>query len=268
MPEEDDLRARISELDKELENKEYEIHGYIDKIEQLEEKISKLEFLFPEESDKKKEKKQEAINSKLSYIEEKDREIRELRDRMGFLRKEKIQLQQELEKIKKSLNESSVIRVEDLREKTPLNLLVKELQDKVNKQRIIINRLEQQNEEVGNFNKIQKEKDDEINTYKSEILELNQKLKDLSSSSEDKDRDSITKKLIEDLQSKLHKTKMQIIELKQKIGQNEKKHKRKEKTDKISKQLVQPEVSSTGMMIELKGDLQNKLNEAKMQIQN
>ncbi len=277
MSEEDDLKARIGELEKELENKDYEIHGYLDKIEELEEKILKLEILFPKEGDKKKGKKQQAIDSKLSYIEEKDREIRELKDRMGFLRKEKVQLQQELEKkdreIRELKKESSVIRVEDLREKAPLNILVKELQDKVNKQRSLINRLEQQNKEASIFDEILKEKDDEIDTYKSEILELNQKLKDLSSSSEGKKGDSITKKLIEDLQTQLNKAKRQIIELKQKIAKYKKKPKKKEKKeekiekkDQITKETGHPEVTSTETMITLQEDLQNKLNKAKLQI--
>ncbi len=277
MSEENDLKAIIGELEKELESKEYEIHGYLDKIEELEEKVLKLEFLIPEESDKKKGKKQQAIDSKLSFIEEKDRDFRDLMDRMGFLRKEKVQLQQELEKkdreIRELKKESSVIRVEDLREKAPLNILVKELQDKVNKQKSLINRLEHQIKEIGSFNEILKEKDDEIDTYKSEILELNQKLKDLSSSSESKNGDSIAKKLIEDLQTQLNKTKRQIIELKQKIAKYEKKQKKKEKKeeeivkkDKITKKTVQPEGTSTETMITLQDDLQNKLNKAKLHI--
>ena len=273
MSEESDLNARIGELEKELESKDYEIHGYLDKIEELEEKVLKLESLFPEEGGKKKGKKQQAIDSKLSFIEEKDREIRELKDRMGFLRKEKVQLQQELEKIKSSEKESSVIRVEDLREKAPLNILVKELQDKVNKQRSLINRFEQQNKEAGNFNEILKERDDEIDTYKSEILDLNKKLKDLSSSSDGKNGDSIAKKLIEDLQTQLNKTKRQIIELKQKIAKYKQKPKKKEKKeekiekkDQITKETGQPKGTSTETMIALQEDLQNKLNKAKLQI--
>jgi len=273
MSEENDLNARIGELEKELESKDYEIHGYLDKIEELEEKVLKLESLFPEEGGKKKGKKQQAIDSKLSFIEEKDREIRELKDRMGFLRKEKVQLQQELEKIKSSEKESSVIRVEDLREKAPLNILVKELQDKVNKQRSLINRFEQQNKEAGNFNEILKERDDEIDTYKSEILDLNKKLKDLSSSSDGKNGDSIAKKLIEDLQTQLNKTKRQIIELKQKIAKYKQKPKKKEKKeekiekkDQITKETGQPKGTSTETMIALQEDLQNKLNKAKLQI--
>jgi len=277
MSEETDLKAIIGELEKELESKDYEIHGYLDKIEDLEEKLLKLEFLFPKESDKKKGKKQQAVDSKLSFIEEKDREIRDLRDRMGFLRKEKVQLQQELEKkdreIRELKNESSVIRVEDLREKAPLNILVKELQDKVNKQKSLINLLEQQNKDASSFDEILREKDDEIDIYKSEILDLNQNLKDLSSSSEGKNGDSIAKKLIEDLQTQLNKTKRQIIELKQKIAKYEKKHKKKEKKeeetvkkDKITKETGEPEGKSTETMITLQDDLQNKLNKAKLQI--
>lgn len=60
---------------------------------------------------------------------------------MGFLWKEKIQYQQELEKLKKKMKGSTVIRTEDIRGKIPLDKSVNDLQDKVNKQKTIIENL-------------------------------------------------------------------------------------------------------------------------------
>ncbi len=75
-------------------------------------------------------------------LEKKDKYIRELKDRMGFLRKEKVQLQQELDKHNKRNPNSTVIRI--VEKKEPLELLVKELQTKINNQKIIIKKLKQE----------------------------------------------------------------------------------------------------------------------------
>lgn len=238
------LKAKISELQAELERKEQEIHSHLDRIEHLEDTIMKLEELIPEEGDKKKSKKKQAADSKLTLrLEDKDKQIRELKNRMGFLRRDKVQIQQELEKLKASNSVSSVIRVEDLRTAAPLNVLVKELQDKVNKQKSTINNLQLEINKAAEFNERLKEKEEEIEgckseieEYKSEISELNQQLKDLSSTAESKSGDSIAKKLIEDLQNQLNKTKRQVIELKQKLTKYEKKSK-KEQKKKVSSEV-------------------------------
>jgi len=59
---------------------------------------------------------------------------------MGFLRKEKVQLQQKLENLHKA-NSSTLIRIEEKKE--PLDILVKELQSKINKQQLIIDKLKE-----------------------------------------------------------------------------------------------------------------------------
>ena len=133
------LNSQISTLEAELDNKEIEVYKHLETIEHLEDVIMKLETLIPGEGKEKKSKRQKSIRSKLTLeLEGKDKEIRDLKDRMGFLRKEKVQLQQELEKIKRKESETNVIRTEDIRSKPPLETLVKELQDKVNKQRSLI----------------------------------------------------------------------------------------------------------------------------------
>ena len=296
---EDALKTRISELERDIEKKDLEIITYLDKIEQLEDTIMKLEDrledLFPEDGDKKKGKKKQSENLKLIYeLEEKDKEIRELKNKMGFLRKDKTQLQQELDRIK-SDKDSSVIRVEDLRTKSPLNVLVKDLQDTVNKQRSQINKLKEENKDIEGFNEKIKLKEDEIDTLKSEISNLNEKLKDFSSIPS-KNGDTIAKKLIEDLQNELNKSKRKFKELKQKLANTGKKPKKDEinthqinglknslkkkdeeiqklknelfslKKEEIAINLENPDTTSTVMVKELKEDLQKKLNKAKLKI--
>lgn len=220
---EDAFKARIRELEEELGGKDAEINAYLDRIGELEEIIMRLEALIPEEDEKKKSRKRKVWDSKLAIeLDEKNKLIRKLKDEMGFLRKEKIQLQRELEEIKSAMKDSSVIRVEDLRSEPPLNDLVKELQDTATKQRSLINKL--QTNKVDNEDILEKSrvKDEEIEILKSEISQLNQKLKDFSPISNDKSDDFITKKLIEDLQQELNKTKRQVIDLKQKLAKIEK----------------------------------------------
>ncbi len=302
---EDLLKDKIRQLESELEKKDLEIEQLDDRIEELEDKIMELEALRElEEGAKKKSKKIQAAESRFAFeLEEKDKDIRELKNSMGFLRKDYTQLQQEFERFKNAQKESSVIRVEDLRSKPPLNVLVKELQDKVNKQRSLIKRLKSENVGIEEFSENLKEKDEEIEILNSEILELNQKLKDFGSGPEDKSRDSITKKLIEDLQGQLNKTKKQVTELKKKLEKSDKRSKKelkelskieglkkeireleelsKEKENKIEElknnvislqkaeitaSLEQSEAPSGEMIKTLKEDLQNKLNKAKLQI--
>ncbi len=301
---EDALKNKIRELELELKKKDQEIEHLDDIIEELQDKIMELEDLKKlEDGATKKSKKIQAVESRFAYeLEEKDRQIRDLKNSMGFLRKEKVQFQQEVEKMK-SETDSSVIRVEDLRVKSPLNVLVKDLQEKVNKQNSIINRLMSKNTTSGeDFSEKLIQKDEEIVILKSEIAELNQKLKDLSSPSE-KSSDSITKKLIDDLQNQLTKAKRQVVELKQKLEKSDKKNKKQEKNfpetqdfkkeinglkekleaknneNKLLKEeivvLKKAEIAekfeqngspSNDMIKTLKEDLQTKLNRSKIQI--
>ena len=301
---EDTLKARINVLEAEISKKDNEIHNLLDRIEELEDTIMRLEDLIPDEDNKKKSKKQQAIDSKLAIeLDEKDRQIRELKNNMGFLRKEKVQLQHQLEQIKLSANESSVIRVEDLRSKPPLNALVKDLQEKINKQQSLINKLRANKVGSEDFEEKLKQKELEIESLKLEILELNQKVKVFSTISEDKKGDSITKKLIEDLQQQLNKSKRQVLELKQELEMSVKKSKKEvegipknelvnreindlnellkskdQEIERLKKDIIslqkteiaanseQNNISSNQMIKTLKEDLQGKLNRAKLQI--
>ncbi|MHA1255543.1 MAG: hypothetical protein ACTSPS_08090 [Promethearchaeota archaeon] len=135
---EEDLRAKIGKLEVETDQKEHEIIQYLEKIEQLEDTIMRLELLIPDESNKKRKKSKDSKSAIL--IEEKEKEIRDLKDKMGFLRKEKVQLQQKVEQFIKENPNSTVIRIEE--EEQPLEILIKELQDKINKQNFVIRDLQ------------------------------------------------------------------------------------------------------------------------------
>jgi len=301
---EDTLRNKIRELESELEKRDQEIERLDDVIEELQDKIIELEDLRKlEAAADNKSKKIQAAESRFAYeLEEKDRQIRELKNNMGFMRKEKLQIQQELERLKSESKESSVIRVEDLRSKQPLNALVKDLQETVNKQRSIINRLSANNAKSEDFVEKITQKDEQIEILREELSGLNQKLKELSTPS-DKSSDSIAKNLIEDLQNQLTKAKRKITELKQELEKSNKKHKKKEKDlprienfkkeinelkenlevknkeindlkneiinlkkTEIDTKFEQYGSPSDDMIKTLKEDLQTKLNKSKMQI--
>ena len=163
----DDLNVEINALKKqnisleaELNKMERETYKHLEKIENLEDTIIKLESLLPKGDGNDKTKKQGALETKLELeFEEKDKIIRDLKDRMGFLRKEKVQLQQELDKERVRSSDSNVIRTESLRSKTPLEVLVKELQDKVNKYKSIIEQLKRESIDVSEFDSKLKEKE-------------------------------------------------------------------------------------------------------------
>ena len=293
----DPRKDRTNQLEKDLDKKEQEILSLLDKIEELEDHIMHLEeVVIPSAVSTKKSKKMQAMDSIFTLeIEEKDKQFRELKDKMGFLRKENIELQQKLEKLTKKNSTSSVIRIEDLKPKSPLNTLVNELQDKINKQRSSINDLKRQVDKKAEISVILKEKEEEIATLKSDISKLNQSL--INGADGDKESASIQKTLIEDLQNQLNKSKRQVQDLNKKLEKFKKKEKKGEKvaeeselTSEINdlKELLEKrdieiqnlksdistiqqvevefDVEQSGAPSEVLQDLQNKLNKAKIQI--
>ena len=243
MTEEDNLNKKISDLELELKKKENEINTYLDKIEDFEVEIMNYEEMFDEKTPKKKLKK--ALEEKLNLeIGGKDREIRELKDRMGFLRMEKIELQKKLDlEIKKTSN-SSVIDVDELREKekAPLNSLLHELQDKINKQESIIRRLKSKDIGSEEFNEKMRKKDEEIEVLTDQIADLKENLEKKPTQIEvkpKKTKGGISKNLLEDLQNNLNKVKRQNDDLRKKLGKYEKKDKKKkdQKEDKDIQEL-------------------------------
>ena len=115
-----ELKARVSEL-------EEKVGEYLDKIEERESTIMRLEQLMNDQNDAEDGEK----DTKHAYeLDEKDKKIRELKDKLSYLRKEKINLQQELEAKEKETQEANKQSVG--KSKSPLNSLVNELQTKIN----------------------------------------------------------------------------------------------------------------------------------------
>ena len=239
----DNLEARVHDLENEIKKKDIQLNTYLDKIEGLEVEIMKYEEMFDEKAPKSKMKK--AKEEKLNLeLEAKDREIRELKDRMGFLRMEKIELQKKLDlEIKKNSN-SSVISVEALREKdkAPLNNLLQELQTKINKQESMIRRLKSKDIGSDEFNEKLTEKDKEIEMLTAQIAILKENLQKKPPQLKEEPKQTngvISKSLLEELQNSLNKVKRQKDELKKKLTKYEKKDKKKKdaKEDKETTEL-------------------------------
>ncbi len=281
---EDELRVRIDNLEMELERNEEEILGYLDKIDNLEETIMRLELLIPEIGEKKKGKKSK--DSKLIFeLEEKEKRIRELKDNMGFLRKEKVQLQHELENYKKrDKYKSTVIRIEE--KKVPFETLTKDLQSKINKQQIIIGRLKKE---------IRRE---DVEDLHRKIAELENKLENTNHTNIPYFGNSESKSYTKEIQKSLIKSDKKVKSLEKQLakikgkrrnrGKNKKnseignyenlKKELKEKNSKIddlnleisnlkevySSDPANPQVK--GQMSDLTVELQRKLNKAKAEI--
>jgi len=255
MTEEEKLLRKIQDLQFELDKNEIQINRNLDKIDGQEAEIMKYEQMFDENAPKSKIKK--AKEEKLNIeINSRDREIRELKDRMGFLRKEKIDLQKKYELEVKKNTDTSVISVEEIRakDKAPLNVLLQELQDKINKQESIIRRLK--SGEIGlngkdnrsdEYNAILEEKDkkiemltDQIATLDNQIVELNDNSSKPPPDIEKDDKppsNNISKTLLEELQNNLNKVKRRNNDLKKKLEKFEKKNKSKKGSEENSQVL-------------------------------
>ncbi len=257
MTEEDKLREKLNDLQSELSKKDNEINIYLDKIDGFEEEVMRYEEMFDESAPKKKMKK--AKEEKLNIeLDAKDREIRELKNRMGFLRKEKMQLQKKYDNFVRTID-SSVISVEEIREKDkpPLNILLHELQDKLNKQGSLIRRLKSKDLGSEKYNEKLREKDEKIELLNDKIADLTEKSENSSSQIETKHVDNnVTQNLLEDLQKNLNKAKRQNKELKKVITKYEKK-------DKGKKSKAEPEPIALKEVVE---ELKSKLNKSKIQI--
>ena len=248
MTEEEKLLRKIQDLQAELDKKEIQIHAYLDKIDGHEVDIMKYEEMFDENAPKSKMKK--AKEDKLNIeLDVKDREIRELKDRMGFLRKEKIEIQKKFElEVKKNSN-TSVISVEEIREKdkAPLNVLLQELQDKINKQESIIRRLKSKDVGSDEYNERLKEKDKKIEMLTDQIADLTENIEKTASDIELDDKphfNDISKNLLEELQNNLNKVKRHNDELKKKLEKYEKKDKGKKGSKENSQVLEMQNIIS------------------------
>jgi chromosome segregation ATPase len=255
MADEKALNMKIDELMLELENKDRDLYKALDRIEDLEDQLMRLEAMVGDEEEGKKGKK--GKDSKiLIELEEKEKEVRALKDKMGFLRKEKIQLQKELEKVAKQDSGSTVIRVPE--KKTPLDSLVNELQSKINKQRLLITKLKQagMSADAAELNEKLRNKGEEVETLKLEVEEMQERLRDAKGAAQAGAEATLTKGLTEELQNKLNKAKIQIDALKKKLATADKKGKKGKavKADKASDALNEK-------IDELKEDVEKKNGE-------
>ena len=285
----DDLINRIKKLEAELEKKELEIHDLYDKIDQLEENLMKYEQIDIEEVMAGKTKAiDKLMKSKLAVqVNSLEKENRDLKDKLGFLRKEKIQIQKELEKFKKPA--SSVINIDELAGiKKPLNSLIEGLQDELNKKSGLILKLKKQVKVgSGDVSEFLKEKDDEIQALNSKISELTDKMGGSAEESGDGTGTPLTLGLTEDLQDKLNKTKRQVENLKQKLKDYETGGKQvdlvkddaeiknlKTKIEELKKELefkakIAKAPSPSGSpMSSLTAELQDKLSKSNIQVKN
>ena len=251
------MRKKVNDLQAELSKKDNEINLYLDKIDGFEEEVMRYEEMFDEKAPKKKMKK--AKEEKLNIeLDAKDREIRELKTRMGFLRKEKIEIQKTHDNFVRTIN-PSIISVEEIREKDkpPLNILLHELQDKLNKQESLIRRLKSKDLGSDEYNEKIKEKDEKIELLTDKITDLTEKIENSSSQIETNHVDNNnTKNLLEDLQKNLNKAKRQNEELKKVITKYEKK-------DKGKKGKAEPEPIALKEVVE---ELKSKLSKSKVKI--
>ena len=277
--ERDNLERKFNDLELELKKKDNQLNAYLDKLEGLEIEIMKFEEMFDERAPKSTMKK--AKEDKLNLeLDAKDREIRELKDRMGFLRMEKIDTQKKLDLEIKKASSTSVISVEELREKekVPLNNLLQELQDKINKQQSLIKRLKSKDIGSDEFNEKLNVKDKEIETLTNQIADLKEDLEKKPSQSNvepEKTNGAISKNLLDELQNSLNKVKRQNDELKKKLDKYEKKDKKKkggtgdqeiqDLKDKISQLESLSGPDSLKQVVE---ELTNKLSKSKSQIKN
>jgi len=287
----DDPVSRINELEIELEKKELEIHDLHDKIEHLEDNMMKYEEIDIEEVLAGKTKViDKLMKTKIAVqLNTMEKENRDLKDRLGFLRKEKLQIQKQLENFKKPA--SSVIKIDEMAgRKKSLNSLVEDLQGELNKKNALINKLKRQVAAgTGDAGEILKEKEDEIEALNSKISELTKKLEDSGSLSGDGigggSGEVLTKGLTEDLQDKLNKTKRQVELLKQKLKNYETGEQKvdldkddaeikklKAQIENLKKELefkanIASAASPAGSpMASLTNELQDKLSKAKVQI--
>jgi chromosome segregation ATPase len=275
----DDLKENLNQLQIELNKKNNEIVIYSQKLATLEDEIITLRELLSDDSSKKKGKKVKETKLTLD-LEAKNSEIRQLKDKMGFLRKEKIAVQKQLEKYKeKNKSNSTVLRVEDLRKEQPLNMLVKDLQEKIKKQETLIKRLSRDGN-IQDFEETITHKDNIIESLNQKVGELTEKLKNIEKQVEKESSGRIQKKILQDLQDKLNRFKRINEELNAKLEKHQKKENKETESEKDKKirelesKIKDLSLRSLGTNSHQKStldqvieELQNKLNKSKVEVQ-
>jgi len=221
----DTLKIQIDDLKKELDQKNEEINTHLDRIDYLENNIMQLEDLIQEgqSTGKIDTAKYQNVQAQIQ-LEEKDKEIRTLKNNLGFLRKEKMALQKELDE--KDRDESHTYSVmERDKDNEPLHTLIKELQSKINKQQSLISELKSnkssnKSSSLDFENKLS-EKEKLIKDLESEITNLKAELKLSESAENKKNKKTISSSLTEMLQEKLNNTRKKVEILEKKLAKYE-----------------------------------------------
>lgn len=180
----DQLRVEVNQLKKEFDFKNREIEHLKTDLEISEisissyrEELNKLNDLI----DKYGKKRVYAKKLQLK-LEETEKKYRELKINMGLLRKEKIQLQQHLEQEKKKGSKSIGHIIEIKAEEIPVHNLVKELQEKLKKQRLLITHLKEENmrktSQIDYLKDLIKKKNIEIKEKEEKIKQFKSKNKE------------------------------------------------------------------------------------------
>jgi len=283
----DNTESKFNKLEKELVKKEIEINELFDKIELLEDNMMKYEQIDIEEILAGKPKAlNKLMKSKLAVrlnTEEKDN--RDLKNKLGFLRKEKIQLQTELSKYERPT--SSVIQIDEMEgRKKSLHSLIEELQVKLNKQQTYIQKLKSQIAMgSGDASEILEERDKEIQDLKSRVSELAGGSGAVTVDGAGSGSGNLlTMGLTEDLQDKLNKARRQIEILTQKLKEHEKSGNQKDldkdgaeikslkvRLEELKKELVlKANIAnapfSAGSSASLTAELQDKLSKTRVQV--
>jgi chromosome segregation ATPase len=206
------LKKQISKLNLEIEKKNIELADYLEKIQDNEEEIMKLHELISKTPSQ--ENIQEAIELRTKYeLKEKDREIRDLKNRMGFLRREMIQYQKELEDIKIK-EKSSAISIERIRDREKI------LRDLLNLENSMIDfrrKLYKQEMLIDDYKKEVDIKDAQIKELTSNIEVLNRELSIKTSILERKIDKQTKKELRIKLQKQLKDYKKEIDDLRNEL---------------------------------------------------
>ena len=231
------LQNQLEDLKLELEKKENEIIGLNKKVQNLEDELLKFHEIISEGISLKKI--EEVIESKYEFdLKSKENEIRNLKNKMGFLRKEKMGLIRELEAYKQEGEKSSVLRVEDIRFEKSLEAKekhIKELEESLNERdkkidylNSLVSKLKEKqisqykdnhhNDVYNSSKKITKEEyKKKIRKYKDKIKKLSNKLSEFEKSEKEKIKTEIDvldlKNTIPRLQKEIEKKDLRIKEL-------------------------------------------------------
>ncbi|MFX1397485.1 MAG: hypothetical protein ACFFAS_10645 [Promethearchaeota archaeon] len=273
----------IEDLEKRIADLEQENHDLYDDLERLQEEILEKDAIISELQSSKGSKKatMKALKSQIAInLELKEKENRELKDKLGFLRKEKIKLQQELEKHTKN-SQSTVIPI--VRKQKPLNSLVEDLQATIAKLRAENKKLANEKDLTKKYDKIINQKDNEIELLQTKITELYEKIKTMEQTPTPIPKTpSFTKDLNIELQEKLNKTRLQLEAYKRKLDEYEKttqveKTQENYEVEELKAQIISLKQaldakdsrkgeSTTNLISTLTVELQEKLNNARAQI--